>query len=219
VVEMVGRRSVSKLSRPDGGHAAAKGPRGRSARIARGAVCLACVRPRLCGRRHPRATGTYCADPELRRYPHLQQFVERIALDRPRSLRDEDQSLAALLVDAKEIDASDRQFVRLTSAEVYAFFEACVEDKLTMLRANGLLARLVNWSNVVVVIDGGRRCGAEGTGSGCRFIAAHATCGAFCLYTAPGSQAPFLCGFWRCMTLLHLFLRERCPERVGSDWR
>jgi hypothetical protein len=136
-------------------------------------------------------------DPELRKYPHLQQFVDGIVPYRRPSLREADQSLATLLEDAKQIDTSDQPYLRLTSPEVDAFFEACVADKLTMLRAIGLIARVVNWSNMVLVIDGrdiDAVLKAQGLNVGLSLPMEHAALFAYIPHL--GSQAPFLCRFF-----------------------
>ena len=93
-------------------------------------------------------------DAEISRYPHFQQFLKGIVPDRRSALGKTDESLAKLLIDAKQIDDPDRLYVRLSPAEVAAFFAACVQDKLTTLRAIGLVARVVSWTNVVLVFDG-----------------------------------------------------------------
>lgn len=135
-------------------------------------------------------------DPELRKYPHLQQFVERILAPHRRESLGEDRSLARLLEDAKQIDSADRQSMRLVAPEVYAFFEACVADKLTMLRANGLLARVVSWSNVVLIIDGrdtDAALQAQHLSVGLSLPMQHAVLFAYIPHR--GSEAPFLCRF------------------------
>jgi len=141
--------------------------------------------------------GKIAQDPELRRYPHLQQFVAGVVPRRQPSLRDADPSLATLLEDAKQIDASDQPYLRLTSPEVDTFFRACVADKLTMLRAIGLIARVVNWSNMVLVIDGrdiDAALRAQSLNVGLALPMEHAALFAYIPHL--GSQPPFLCRFF-----------------------
>jgi hypothetical protein len=136
-------------------------------------------------------------DPELRRYPHLQQFVEGVLPHRQPSLREADPSLAELLEDAKQIDTSDQPYLRLTSPEVDTFFEACVADKLTMLRAIGLIARVVNWSNMVLVIDGrdiDAALKAQSLDVGLALPMEHAALFAYIPHLR--SRPPFLCRFF-----------------------
>jgi hypothetical protein len=145
-------------------------------------------------------------DPELNKYPHLQQFAERVLPYRQPSLRAADRSLATLLEDAKQIDAPsstpdrpapDQPYLRLTAPEVSAFFEACVADKLTMLRAIGLIARVVSWSNMVLVIDGrdiDAAVKAQSLNMGLSLPMEHAAFFAYIPHL--GSQAPFLCRFF-----------------------
>jgi hypothetical protein len=136
-------------------------------------------------------------DPELRRYPHLQQFVKGVISHRQPSLREADPSLATFLEDAKQIDTSDQPYLRLTSPEVDTFFEAGVADKLTMLRAIGLIARMVNWSNTVLVIDGRNidaALKAQSLNVGLALPMEHAALFAYIPHL--GSQPPFLCRFF-----------------------
>jgi len=136
-------------------------------------------------------------DPELRRYPHLQQFVAGVVPRRQPSLREADPSLATLLEDARQIDESDQPYLRLTAPEVDTFFEACVADKLTMLRAIGLVARVVNWSNMVLVIDGrdvDAALRAQNLNVGLALPMEHAALFAYVPHL--GSRAPFLCRFF-----------------------
>jgi hypothetical protein len=140
-------------------------------------------------------------DPELRKYPHLQQFVAGIVPLRQPNLREADPSLATLLVDAKQIDAQtdapDQPYLRLTSPQVDTFFRACVADKLTMLRAIGLIARVVNWSNMVLVIDGrdiDAALKAQSLNVGLALPMEHAALFAYIPHR--GSQPPFLCKFF-----------------------
>jgi hypothetical protein len=136
-------------------------------------------------------------DPELRRYPHLQQFVAAVLPHPQPSLRAADPSLAALLEDAKQIDASDQPYLRLTAREVDTFFRACVADKLTMLRAIGLVARVVNWSDMVLVIDGrdiDAALRAQSLNVGLALPMEHAALFAYIPHL--GSQPPFLCRFF-----------------------
>jgi hypothetical protein len=136
-------------------------------------------------------------DPELKKYLHIQKFVEGIVLHRQTSLREADRSLAALLEDAKQIGSSDQPYLRLSPPEVFEFFEACVADKLTMLRAIGLIARVVNWSNMVLVIDGrdiDAALKAQRLNTGLSLPMEHAALFAYIPHL--GSQAPFLCKFF-----------------------
>jgi hypothetical protein len=136
-------------------------------------------------------------DPELRRYPHLQQFVAGIVPRRQPSLREADPSLTALLEDAKQIDESDQPYLRLTAPEVDTFFRACVADKLTMLRAIGLIARVVNWSDTVLVIDGrdiDAALRAQSLNVGLALPMQHAALFAYIPHL--GSRPPFLCRFF-----------------------
>jgi hypothetical protein len=140
-------------------------------------------------------------DPELNKYPHLQQFADRVVPHRQPSLREADRSLATLLEDAHQIDAPnvnpDQPYLRLNSTEVSAFFAACVADKLTMLRAIGLIARVVNWSNMVLVIDGrdiDAAVKAQTLNVGLSLPMEHAALFAYIPHL--GSQPPFLCRFF-----------------------
>jgi hypothetical protein len=136
-------------------------------------------------------------DPELRKYPHLQQFVAGVVPLRQPSLREANPSLAALLEDARQIDESDQPYLRLTAPEVDTFFRACVADKLTMLRAIGLIARVVNWSDMVLVIDGrdiDAALRAQSLNVGLALPMEHAALFAYIPHL--GSQPPFLCRFF-----------------------
>jgi len=136
-------------------------------------------------------------DAELSRYPHFQQFLKSIVHDRQSALSKTDESLGKLLIDAKQIDDPDRLYVRLTPAEVAAFFAACVQDKLTTLRAIGLVARVVSWSNVVLVFDGRdieTALKAHRLSVGLSQPMEHAAL--FAYIPQLGTQPPFLCKYF-----------------------
>jgi hypothetical protein len=136
-------------------------------------------------------------DPEFRKYPHLQQFAESVIPHRQANIGEADPSVARLLQDAKQIDQADQPYLRLTPAEDDAFFRACVEDKLTMLRAIGLIARMVNWSNTILVIDGrdsDAALKAQSLNTGLSLPMQHAAL--FAYVPQRGTQAPFLCRFF-----------------------
>ena len=136
-------------------------------------------------------------DAELSHYPHFQQFLKSISLDRQSDLSKADESLGKLLIDAKQIDDPDRPYLRLSPTEVAAFFAACVQDKLTMLRAIGLVARVVNWSNLVLVIDGrdiDTALKAHRLSVGLSLPMEHAALFAYIPHL--GTQTPFLCKFF-----------------------
>jgi hypothetical protein len=169
-----------------------------SALVLLGFVACLCALPSFSQTPDTAALQAHIAqDPELRKHPHLQQFVALVVPHRQPSLREADRSIASLLDDAKQLDTPDQPYLRLTPSEVDVFFQACVADKLTMLRAIGLIARVVNWSNMVLVIDGrdiDATIKTQNLNVGLSLPMQHAALFAYIPHL--GSQPPFLCKFF-----------------------
>jgi hypothetical protein len=93
-------------------------------------------------------------DHDFARYPNLRHHVLMLVSISGMALTAPDPGIAQLLRDTHLSGREELPYFRLSHEELRYFLIASSKDRLTMLRAVGLIARVVRWSNIVLVMDG-----------------------------------------------------------------
>ena len=93
-------------------------------------------------------------DRDFARYPNLRQHVLMLVSSSGQALNAPDPGITQLLRDTHLNGSKELTYLRLSHEELRNFLIASSKDRLTMLRAVGLIARVVRWSNIVLVMDG-----------------------------------------------------------------
>jgi hypothetical protein len=93
-------------------------------------------------------------DRDFARYPNLRQHVLKLVSSYGKALTASDPGITQLLRDTHLTGYEELPYFRLSHEELRNFLIASSKDRLTMLRAVGLIARVVRWSNIVLVMDG-----------------------------------------------------------------
>jgi hypothetical protein len=93
-------------------------------------------------------------DRDFARYPNLRQHVLMLVSNSGKALTAPDPGITQLLRDTQLSGNEELTCLRLSHEELRNFLIASSKDRLTMLRAVGLIARVVRWGNIVLVMDG-----------------------------------------------------------------
>jgi hypothetical protein len=82
-----------------------------------------------------------CNDRDFARYPNLKQFLLKIVSNSGQALSAPDPGLTQLLRDSRLMGSEQFPYLRLSHEDMRQFLIACSRDRITMLRAIGLIAR------------------------------------------------------------------------------
>ena len=93
-------------------------------------------------------------DQDFTRTPALRAFVLDLVDGAPKTLREADPDLLHLLRDIHAAEDTGWSCLHLTREDTWRFLRACAQDRITMLRAIGLVSRLVRRGNIGLVVDG-----------------------------------------------------------------
>lgn len=93
-------------------------------------------------------------DRDFARYPNLRQHVLKLVSSSGKALTAPDPGITQLLRDTHLTGNEKMPYFRLSHEELRNFLIACSKDRITMLRAVGLIARVVRWGNIVLAMDG-----------------------------------------------------------------
>jgi hypothetical protein len=93
-------------------------------------------------------------DRDFARYPNLRQHVLMLVSSSGLALTAPDPGVMQLMRDTQLTGNEELPYFRLSHEELRNFLVASSKDRITMLRAVGLIARLVRWSNIVLAMDG-----------------------------------------------------------------
>ena len=93
-------------------------------------------------------------DRDFARYPNLRQHVLVLVSSSGYALTAPDPGITQLLRDSHLTGSDEMTYFRLSHDELRNFLIASSKDRLTMLRAVGLIGRVVRWSNIILAMDG-----------------------------------------------------------------
>jgi len=93
-------------------------------------------------------------DRDFARYPNLKQHVLMLVSSSGQAIIAPDPGITQLMRDTHLTGSEEMIYFRLSHEELRNFLVACANDRLTMLRAVGLIGRVVRWGNIILAMDG-----------------------------------------------------------------
>jgi hypothetical protein len=93
-------------------------------------------------------------DRDFARYPNLRQHVLMLVSSSGQALTAPDSGITQLMRGTHLTGKEEMTYLRLSHEELRNFLIACSKDQLTMLRAVGLIGRVVRWGNIILAMDG-----------------------------------------------------------------